>query len=508
MMIRVIGGRYELDPLPLGAGGMGEVWGGYDRQLERRVAVKLIRFPNGKYDEELRRRFLTESKVLARLSHPGAPTIYDAGTFEDPVTAQPQLFMVMEFVEGQNVDILAGEYHPLPIGWAAAIAAQVCAVLAAAHELSVFHRDLKPANLLFCGDGTVKVIDFGLALLMEPGYTRLTVTGQWMGTPAYMSPEQVRHDPIDARSDLYSLGCVLHELLTGRRLFGGDNMFAVMTQQVQDAPAPVTRFRRRIPEGLESLVLRLLEKRPQDRPGSAEEVYESLLPFVTELGPLGDFLRAERSPVRMYAGVVSRVLAPQACLPKEEPLEEPEDFDEADLGLARREAESLVRESKFGQAADILGDLVGPANMMLGPDNPEVISLRLQLAGALYDGQRYEHAAEDYANLARDLARLNGPDDESALRCRLREATCHAHADDAVTALTQLDELLQDELRIFGEEDPRTLELRRQIGMLQSRCGDVTSARRTFTELLDDLAELYGADHPGPEGIRALLEEI
>jgi hypothetical protein len=97
---------------------MGEVWGGYDRQLERRVAVKLIRFPDGKYDEQLRRRFLTESKVLARLAHPGAPAVYDAGTFEDPLAAQPRLFMVMEFVEGQNVDILAGEHHPLPIGWA------------------------------------------------------------------------------------------------------------------------------------------------------------------------------------------------------------------------------------------------------------------------------------------------------------------------------------------------------------------------------------------------------
>ncbi|MER5420444.1 serine/threonine-protein kinase [Streptosporangium roseum] len=502
-MIRVIGDRYELDPLPLGAGGMGEVWGGYDRQLERRVAVKLIRFPDGKYDEELRRRFLTESKVLARLSHPGAPTVYDAGTFEDPATAQPRLFMVMEFVKGQNVDILAGEHHPLPIGWAAAIAAQICAVLAAAHELSVFHRDLKPTNLLFCEDGTVKVIDFGLALLMEPGYIRLTATGQWMGTAEYMSPEQVRHEPIDARSDLYSLGCVLYELLTGRTVFSGGSPFTVMTQQIHDVPTPVTRFRRRVPAELERLVLQLLEKRPQDRPGSAEEVYESLLPFATGLGPLGDFLRAGRNPVRMYAGVVSRVLAPQTRAVEEDP----EEFGEVDFDLARREAESLVRESRFGQAADILSDLVEPANMILGPDNPQMMSLRLQLAGARYDGRRYEHAAEDYADLARDLARLNGADDERVLHCRLREATCHAHVDDAVTALARLDGLLQDELRIFGAEDPRTLELRRQIGMLQSRCGDVTSARRTFADLLDDLVGLYGDDHPGPEGIRALLAE-
>jgi len=503
-MIRVIGDRYELDSLPLGAGGMGEVWGGHDRRLDRRVAVKLIRFPDGKYDDELRRRFLTESKVLARLSHPGAPAVYDAGTFEDPASAQPRLFMVMEFVKGQNVDILAGEYHPLPIGWAAAIAAQVCTVLAAAHELSVFHRDLKPTNLLFCVDGTVKVIDFGLALLMEPGYTRLTATGQFMGTAEYMSPEQVRHHPIDARSDLYSLGCVLYELLTGHRPFTGDNAFVVMTRQVQDAPAPVTRFRRGIPGALESLVLGLLEKRPQDRPGSAGEVYDSLLPFVTGLGPLGDFVRTGRSPVRMYAGVVSRVLAPRTP-PAEE---EPEEFGESDLGLGRREAESLIRESRFGQAADILADLVEPANAMLGPDNAEVIAMRLQLAGARYDGHAYEEAAEDYGNLAHDLARLYGADDERVLHCRLREATCHAQADDPVTALKRLGALLQDEVRIFGAEDPRTLELRRQIGMLQSRCGDVVSARRTFAGLLDDLIEFHGADHPGNEGIRILLEEL
>ncbi|MFI6452806.1 protein kinase [Streptosporangium amethystogenes] len=503
-MIRVIGDRYELDPLPLGAGGMGEVWGGYDRQLERRVAVKLIRFPDGRYDDELSRRFLTESKVLARLSHPGAPTVYDAGTFEDPVTAQPRLFMAMEFVRGQNIDILAGEHRPLPIGWAAAVAAQVCAVLAAAHELSVFHRDLKPTNLLFCVDGTVKVIDFGLALLTEPGYTRLTASGQVMGTPEYMSPEQVQHHPIDARSDLYALGCVLYELLAGRRPFDG-NAFAVMTKHVQEVPEPPSRFRRRIPGELEALVLRLLEKRPEDRPDSAGEVYESLLPFVTDLGPMGDFLRTGRDPVRMYAGVVGRVLAPSAR-PVEGPLA-PEEFDEADLGLARREAESLIRGAMFDQAAEILADLVEPASGMLGPDNSEVISLRLQLAGARYDGERYQDAAEDYANLARALARVNGADDERVLHCRLREATCHAHSDDAVTALAQLDELLRDEVRIFGPEDPRTLELRRQIGLLQRRHGDLASARGTFIDLLDDLVDLYGPDHPGPEGIRDLLAE-
>ncbi|WP_248959355.1 serine/threonine-protein kinase [Sphaerisporangium perillae] len=504
-MIRVIGDRYQLDPLPLGAGGMGEVWGGYDRQLERRVAVKVIRFPDGKYDEQLRRRFLTESKVLARLAHPGAPVVYDAGTFEDPLAAQPRLFMVMEFVQGQNVDILIGEQHPLPVGWAAGIAAQVCAVLAAAHELSIYHRDLKPANLLFCVDGTIKVIDFGLALLTDPGYTRLTVTGQLLGTAEYMSPEQVRHEPIDARSDLYSLGCVLHELLTGHRLFGGGNTFTVMTRQIQDAPEPVTRFRR-VPPELERLVLRLLEKRPADRPGSAEEVYDALLPFVTGLGPLGDFLRAGSSPTRMYAGVVSRVLAPQTSPPTV--AEEPEEFGEADLGLARRQAESLIRESRFDQAADILSGLVEPANAILGPDNSEVIDLRSRLAGARYEGRRYADAAEDYAGLARDLARLHGADDERVLHCRLREATCRAHADDLVTALEKLGNLLQDELRIFGADDPRTLELRRQIGLLQSRRGDGAAARRTLTELHDDLVQLHGDDHPAPEGIRTLLKDI
>lgn len=207
----VIGDRYELDDLPLGQGGMGAVYGGHDRRLDRKVAVKFLRLPDGP-DEELQRRFIREARILAKLDHPGAPVLYDFGTYEQ------RLFQVMQFIEGVTVADLLSEHGPLPVPWAAAIAAQACAVLTAAHELSICHRDLKPTNLMLCPDGSVKLLDFGLAMLREADVAGLTAQftriGQILGTPAYMSPEQIQRGVAGPKSDLYSLGCVLHEMLT------------------------------------------------------------------------------------------------------------------------------------------------------------------------------------------------------------------------------------------------------------------------------------------------------
>ncbi|GAA3314832.1 serine/threonine-protein kinase [Nonomuraea dietziae] len=206
----VIGDRYELDDLPLGRGAMGAVYRGHDRHLDRRVAVKLLHpFPGKGPDEELERRFIREARILARLEHPGAPVLYDFGTHEQ------RLYQVMQFIDGVTVADLVSEHGPLPAPWAVAIAAQACAVLSAAHALEICHRDLKPTNLMLCPDGSLKVLDFGLAMQRETDGSQFTRIGQILGTPAYMAPEQIQRGVAEPRSDLYSLGCVLHEMLTG-----------------------------------------------------------------------------------------------------------------------------------------------------------------------------------------------------------------------------------------------------------------------------------------------------
>jgi serine/threonine protein kinase len=296
----VIGDRYELDDLPLGQGGMGAVYGGHDKHLDRRVAVKFLKLLTGP-DEELNRRFLREARILAKLEHPGAPVLYDFGTFDQ------RLFQVMQFIEGVTVADLVSEHGPLPVPWAAAIAAQACAVLSAAHALSIYHRDLKPTNLMLCPDGSVKVLDFGLAMFREADSTQFTRIGQILGTPAYMAPEQIQRGLAGPRSDLYALGCVIHEMLTGEQLFTGPTEYAVFERQVKERPSAVPG----VPAELNRLIEDLLEKDPDNRPVGADVLYERLQPFAVDLPMLPGFLHPSSvpSPGRMYARMVGRVLA-------------------------------------------------------------------------------------------------------------------------------------------------------------------------------------------------------
>ncbi|WP_157249828.1 serine/threonine-protein kinase [Nonomuraea typhae] len=295
----VIGDRYELDDLPLGQGGMGAVYAGHDRHLSRRVAVKLLHM-RGLVDDdgELERRFIREARILARLEHPGAPVLYDFGTHEQ------RLFQVMQFIEGVTVADVVSEHGPLPVPWACAIAAQAAAVLSAAHALSICHRDLKPINLMLCPDGSVKVLDFGLAMLRESDLSGFTRIGQILGTPAYMAPEQIQRGVADPRSDLYSLGCVLHEMLTGRQLFTGPTDYVVFEKQVKEAPPAVPG----LPPELAILLGALLEKRPENRPLDAAELYQRLEPHAVGLPMLPGFLAPDPSPGRMYARMVGRTL--------------------------------------------------------------------------------------------------------------------------------------------------------------------------------------------------------
>lgn len=507
-----IAGRYELDPVHIGKGGMGEVWGATDTQLRRRVAVKFIQLPGGEPDPELVGRFMRESRLTARMDHPGVPTLHDV----DKETEGPfagRLYLVMQLIDGTGLDDLLAEHQPFPVGWAAAIAAQTCAVLHHAHGMMLVHRDLKPSNLMLDKAGGVKVLDFGLAVALDADErSRLTSSNQMLGTLAYMAPEQFQ-GRFSALSDLYSLGCVLYRMLSGQDPFEGPTQASLMHAHIYQDAVPVRRVRADVPPELEELLLRLLAKRPQDRPASAGEVYDLLLPHIDELPALPGAVDPGPSSPRMYASVMGRVSARRAATPAPRPpgprpAPADDSFSLGDVARARRQAERLVRESRHDEAAHVLSRTCDRAEETLGADHPEVIGLRTDLADMLFKAGDYSEAASAFRALAQDAARREGPDADTVLRLRFQEANSHALGGATDRALDQLAGLLDDERRIYGEDDERVLELRRQIGLLLYGAGRTDSAVRTLEQLVTDLEHLHGPDHSAAKNVREIIERL
>ncbi|WP_327267097.1 serine/threonine-protein kinase (plasmid) [Streptomyces sp. NBC_01232] len=260
---RVIAGRYELERL-LGRGGMGEVWAARDNVLERAVAVKLLQAHRGTAEDE--RRFFREARTAGGLSHPGIVTVHDLGRDGDGT-----LYLVMENVPGRDLGVVLQHGLP-PVADALVWTAQAADALHAAHTARILHRDLKPANLMLTPAGTVKILDFGLARYAST----LTTTSRTAGTVAYMPPERLMGRVSDTRGDLYALGCVLYELLTGRTPFGDLATAAVMYAHVNTPPAPASSYRPGLAPRLDALLAELLAKEPEERPASAADVRDRL----------------------------------------------------------------------------------------------------------------------------------------------------------------------------------------------------------------------------------------
>ncbi|MFI9786298.1 PQQ-binding-like beta-propeller repeat protein [Kitasatospora sp. NPDC051984] len=271
----LLAGRYRLESV-LGAGGMGEVWRASDTELKREVAVKFLL--HGNADGGLDARFQREAVVGAALQHPGITVVHDTGRHE----GRP--FLVMELLQGHPLSaVLASAPGPLAVDVAVGLALQASEALGVAHTHGVVHRDLKPGNLFVQPDGRLKVCDFGIAHLLDA--TRaLTGTGLALGTPSYMAPEQWLGEAIDGRCDLYALGCVLYEMLTGRPPFTGKSPYALMRQHVEETPSPLPGGTG-IPLGLAQLVLALLEKNPESRPATADDVARQLRRIAAGRGP-------------------------------------------------------------------------------------------------------------------------------------------------------------------------------------------------------------------------------
>jgi serine/threonine-protein kinase len=242
----------------IGRGGMGEVWQATDEVLGRSVAVKLML--GHEADPSAGDRFRLEAQTAARLSHPHVVGVFDFGTWDG------KLYLVMELVEGDSLASSPSQPLVLPPERVAVVAAHAAAGLAAAHRQGVVHRDIKPGNLLVDAEGTVKLADFGIARFVDDPSAALTTTGQIVGTGLYLAPERALGKPASPASDVYSLGCVLYQLLTGQPPFRADTATALLYQHIDTPPTPPGRLGVALPPAFETYLLSLLAKQPEQRP--------------------------------------------------------------------------------------------------------------------------------------------------------------------------------------------------------------------------------------------------
>lgn len=270
------GGRYQLRDL-LGEGGMASVYLAYDSALDRQVAIKTLHSELGR-EQSFRERFRREAQAVAKLSHTNIVSVFDTGegvvSFPDPSVAERPLgpvmpYIVMEYVEGQPLgSVLDGDirqYGAMPADKALKVTADVLAALESSHEMGLVHRDIKPGNVMMTRRGVVKVMDFGIARAMQSGVTSMTQTGMVVGTPQYLSPEQALGRAVDARSDLYSVGIMLFELLTGRVPFVADSALGMAYAHVQEEPVAPSSINRSVTPAMDALVARALKKNPNER---------------------------------------------------------------------------------------------------------------------------------------------------------------------------------------------------------------------------------------------------
>src|SRR5829696_2293192 len=275
---KIIDGRYVLGE-SLGSGGMGEVYLAHDGVLERNVALKVLRSQYAG-DEEFAERFRREARSAASLSHPNIVQVYDRGEAEDGTS-----YIAMEYVPGGTLKVQIGRQAPFGDRETVAVGAQIADALRAAHERGVIHRDIKPQNVLVTASGNLKVTDFGIA--RAAASSTMTRTGHILGTAHYISPEQAMGEPVGPASDLYSLGVVLYEMLTGELPFDADTPLGIAMKHVNGHPRQPKELNPTVPDGINAITLRLLAKNPEDRYASDSELIEDLERVCAGLDPTG-----------------------------------------------------------------------------------------------------------------------------------------------------------------------------------------------------------------------------
>ncbi|MET9426140.1 MULTISPECIES: protein kinase [unclassified Streptomyces] len=306
----VASGRYQLRDL-LGEGGMASVYLAYDTALDRQVAIKTLHTELGR-EQSFRERFRREAQAVAKLQHTNIVSVFDTG--EDELDGSLMPYIVMEYVEGQPLgSVLQADiqqYGAMPADKALKVTADVLAALETSHEMGLVHRDIKPGNVMMTKRGVVKVMDFGIARAMQSGVTSMTQTGMVVGTPQYLSPEQALGRGVDARSDLYSVGIMLFQLLTGRIPFDADSPLAIAYAHVQEEPVAPSSINRAVTPAMDALVARALKKNPNERFPSAAAMRDECLRLLSAGQTGAPVIVAGGGPVNSGAGVGSAVFPP------------------------------------------------------------------------------------------------------------------------------------------------------------------------------------------------------
>ena len=328
---RLVGSRYELGEL-IGYGGMAEVHRGRDARLGRDVAIKMLRADLAR-DPSFLNRFRREAQSAAGLNHPAIVSVYDTG--EDHglgSDAADVPYIVMEFVEGQTLREVLKVEGRLPPRRAMEIVAEVCGALDFSHRNGIVHRDIKPANVMITRAGAVKVMDFGIARAIADNSATVTQTAAVIGTAQYLSPEQARGETVDARSDVYSTGCLLYELVTGHPPFTGDSPVAVAYQHVRENPVVPSSENPAIPRSLDSIVMKALAKNPMNRYQSAGEMRTDLLRALADRPVEAEAVLTDAERTQYISKLPPGAVPPGAVVPMSA------DGDDEDDGEGKRRA--------------------------------------------------------------------------------------------------------------------------------------------------------------------------
>ncbi|MFI6724287.1 tetratricopeptide repeat protein [Streptomyces atratus] len=534
---RLIQSRYRLLDL-IGRGGMGEVWRARDESLGRHVAVKCLKPMGPQHDQSftriLRERFRREARVAAALQHRGVTVVHDFGEHEGV------LYLVMELLDGRNLSQLLedNKQHPLPVPDIVDIAEQVADALGYTHQQGIVHRDLKPANIMRLADGTVKICDFGIARLgHDIGFTsRLTGTGIAMGTPHYMSPEQISGGHVDHRSDLYSLGCVLYEIATGAPPFDLEDAWAVLVGHRDTQPEPLRTHRAELPGFFDRVVLELLAKTPEERPVDAGDLRQRIAVGRTgeqpQLQPSGQVRLAPPVPVvrpgqelpawtrgmttgHKASGALG--LAPpdhladltgewttgtdMRYLTGELPqvrAERPTPSPELLSILANRHSAglNLGRLGHWEEAGEVHRAVAAEREHALGRDHPDTLSSRYEVGFTLSRTGRASDALREFGRVAQGRERTLGPDHPETLAARQEMAYVLGQLGRHFEAHQVYATVLASRERSMGPDHPDTLRCRHNLAFNLSRLGRLEDSYRMARDVASARSRLLGADHP------------